>query len=216
MGLDSKITLKQTVYNAVLDDIVGGRYKANEIITEGALVEKYGVSKAPVREALIELCKDNILQSYPRLGYQIIPVTIKEIVDIIDFRIDLELCCLRKAADRITPEDLKRLQQSVLNVDTDTSKEIASHWAINTNFHLQLCRLSDNQYAYNMLKDALRQSSRFASQYFTAAWEEEKESWGSYHVAIVDALYKHDIQQAEDMLKRDILAVKYEVQRILR
>ncbi len=214
--LDNKITLKKTVYNAVFDDIVEGKYKANEIITEGALVEKYGVSKAPVREALIELCKDNILQSYPRLGYQIIPVTIKEIVDILDFRVDLELCCLRKAAERITPEDIEKLKQGVLNVDAGTGKKIAPHWAINTDFHLQLCQLSDNQYAYKMLKDALRQSARFASQYFTAAWEEEKESWGSYHVAIVEALCNHDIQQAEEMLKQDILAVKYEVQRILR
>jgi len=214
--LDSKITLKKTVYNAVFDDIVEGRYKANEIITEGALVEKYGVSKAPVREALIELCKDNILQSYPRLGYQIIPVTIKEIVDIIDFRVDLELSCLRRTAERITPEDLEELRKNVVDVGANYAKEIAPHWLINTHFHLQLCRLSDNQYAYKMLEEALRQSARFVSQYFTAAWEESKESEGSYHVAIVDALCKHNLPRAEEMLRQDILAVKYEVQRIVR
>lgn len=204
------------MYNAVLEDIIEGRYKANEIITEGALVEKYGVSKAPVREALIELCKDNLLKSYPRLGYQIIPVTIKEMADVLDFRVDLELCCLRKAAEKITPEDLENLRQDVMDVGVGSAREIVPHWSVNTHFHLQLCRLCDNQYSYKMLKEALRQSARFASQYFTAAWEQEKESKGSYHAAILDALSRHDIERAEEMLRQDILAVKYEVQRVLR
>jgi len=214
--LESKITLKKTVYNAVFEDIVEGRYKANEIITEGALVEKYGVSKAPVREALIELCKDNILQSLPRLGYQVIPITIKEMVDILDFRVDLEICNLRRAAERITGEDLTSLRRDVLDLDGDYAKEVVPHWTINTRFHLQLCQLSDNRYTYQVLKEALRQSARFVSQYFNAAWAEASESEGSYHIAIVESLLVKDTQRAEEMLRQDILAVKHEVQRMLR
>ena len=67
-----------------------------------------------------------------------------------------------------------------------------------------------------MLKEALRQSARFVSQYFKAAWAEASESQGSYHIAIVDALSNHDLPRAEEMLRQDILAVKHEIQRILQ
>ena len=67
----------------ILDEITEGKYQQNDIITERELIEKYGVSKSPVREALIELCKEDVLESRPRMGYQIRPISIKEISDIV-------------------------------------------------------------------------------------------------------------------------------------
>ena len=40
------------------------------------MIEKFGVSKSPVREALVELCKDGILTNIPRMGYQVRAVTL--------------------------------------------------------------------------------------------------------------------------------------------
>ena len=210
--MDSKITLKETVYNAVFEDIVEGRYRPNEILTEGTLGKKFGVSKAPVREALIELCKDNILQSLPRLGYQIVPVSLKEMVDLLDFRVDLELSNLRRAFDKITDADIAVLRGSPIDMDSTYSKDIMPHWSLNVRFHLELCRLSGNEYSYKVLNDALRQSYHFVSQYFRTAWAQAHESEGRYHIAVVDALEKRDIASAESMLRQDILAVKHEIQ----
>ena len=69
--MENSGSLKKMVYDTLLDDISSGRFRPNDILTEGSLTERFGVSKAPVREALIELCKDNILQSLPRFGYQV-------------------------------------------------------------------------------------------------------------------------------------------------
>lgn len=214
--MQNKITLKQTVYNAVFEDIIEGRYKPNDIITEGVLVEKYGVSKAPVREALIELCKDNILQSVPRLGYRVVSITLQEIVDLLDFRVDLELCNLRKAAERMTDEDLENLRQNELEIGETYTQDVMPNWLRNQRFHLELCRLSGNNYTYKVLREALHQSSCFVAQYFTAAWSRESESQGRYHLAIIDALCRRNLAQAEEMLRHDILAVKQEIQQILR
>ena len=53
----SKEILKDKVYQGIYDDITNGVYKPNEILTESRLIEQFSVSKSPVREALIELCK---------------------------------------------------------------------------------------------------------------------------------------------------------------
>ena len=81
------MTLKEEIYHKMYEDIVSGNYAPNDIITEAILIAKYKVSKSPIREALIELCKDGVLQSLPRLGYQVVPVSLKEVLDVIDFRI---------------------------------------------------------------------------------------------------------------------------------
>ena len=51
--------------------------------TVRAAAKKFGVSKSPVREALVELCKDGVLINIPRMGYQVRAVTLKEIMDIL-------------------------------------------------------------------------------------------------------------------------------------
>ena len=50
-----KVNLKKKVYDDVLQSIVRGEYSADDIISEGMLIEKYNVSKSPVMEALVQL-----------------------------------------------------------------------------------------------------------------------------------------------------------------
>ena len=67
--------LTAKVYEAVYSDIINGSIKPGDIITEGLLIKQFGVSKSPVREALIALCNEDILRSIPRLGYMVVPIT---------------------------------------------------------------------------------------------------------------------------------------------
>ena len=64
-------SLKNMVYQAILNGIFTDEYKPNQIINEQELVQKFGCSKTPIREALVTLCNEGILHSFPRFGYQI-------------------------------------------------------------------------------------------------------------------------------------------------
>ncbi len=109
--------MKAEIYEAVLSDIIQGIYKQNEIITEKQLIAKYGVSKSPIRDALIELCKEGVLISHPRYGYEVVRINEKEIRDVVDFRILIETGCFRVCAPTFTPEDIA--------VWKDTLKDVA-------------------------------------------------------------------------------------------
>lgn len=211
-SVNEKITLKEKVYNQIFEDIIEGKYPPNHILTENGLIEKYKVSKSPVREALIELCKDNVLHSLPRLGYQVVPITLREVLDILEFRLDLEICALRRSFPKLTQSDLEMLRKVADIPEKEMEKSILPHWLRNQQFHLALCKLSRNEYSYNILKDTLKQSSRYVSQYFNHAWESSGESNGFYHLAVTDALERRDIDLACRMLAEDIMAVKKEIQ----
>ena len=65
-------TLKDQVYDALFSDIINGIYSTDTILTEKFLMEKYNVSRAPIREALSQLTGTLILSSIPRQGYKIL------------------------------------------------------------------------------------------------------------------------------------------------
>ena len=125
MGRGKPSSLKTEIYDSILKDIIEGNYKQNEIINEKQLIEKYGVSKSPIRDALIELCSEGVLISHPRYGYEVVRINEKEIRDIVNFRIMIETGCLRDAASIMTRADIRELREFTLtechNSDKDTT-----------------------------------------------------------------------------------------------
>ena len=123
-----------------MNDIIGGVYKQGEILNEKQLIEKYGVSKSPIRDALIELCNEGVLVSYPRYGYEIVRINEKEIRDIVEFRAMVEGECLRGMAAGMSQEDLKELKEYTLSLSQEITEDfpVLKHWENNTRFHLKL------------------------------------------------------------------------------
>lgn len=204
-------TLKEKVYQGIYDDVTNGIYRQNDILTEKQLVEQYNVSKSPVREALIELCKDGILKNIPRLGYQVTPVTLKEVIDILEFRVDIEISGLRKAIAAITDENIDLLIKIALKHEEDRDRIISKNWSRNYEFHRYLYSLNGNTIGYQVLTQTIKQSAQYISQYFQSAWQKKSESDGRNHIAIAEALQKRDVEDACKVLERDILAVKKEI-----
>ena len=210
-------SLKEMVYNQLVKDITSGSIKPNEIIVEGSLIKRFQVSKAPVREALIELCKDNFLNNLPRVGYQVVACSLKEIIDILDFRVDLEVSNLKRAFPRLDEVSLQVFDTyEIWNTEAHEERNVAEHWFHNQSFHLLLCSLSKNAYAYRSLEQLLKQNSRFFSQYYSYAWYHETESKGRYHAKIIEALKERNLDKACNLLVSDINSVKVQIQRVVQ
>ena len=208
-------SVKKTVYDALLNDITKGELKPYDIVTESMLAARFGVSKMSIREALIELCKDNVLKSIPRSGYQVIPCTIEEIIDILDFRIDLETSNLRRCQDRLTPEALSAFEAILGRKDEKKTDEVSYVYYSNRDFHLALCALSGNAFTYRILEIVLKQSSRFFSIYYKYAWTNIVEPEDGYHVQIVEALRAGDIDKACCVLVEDINSVRDQLRKMI-
>ena len=209
--MKAKKTLKETAVEGIYHDIEEGIYKANMILT-GEIVERYSMSKSPVREALIELCKDGVLKSIPRVGYQVVQISIKEILDLLEVRIDLETANLRRLAPRITEEDLQMLKSLESIAHPDESRKVVINWDRNTDFHIKLCELGGNAYLCDPIERALMKSRQYIAQYFHNAWNKNAESNGYFHRAAIEALEKKDVEEAVLMLQKDILNVKNQIQ----
>ncbi|MFR1511689.1 MAG: GntR family transcriptional regulator [Coprococcus sp.] len=206
-----KETLKERVYRGIYEAVTNGEYRPNDILTENQMIEKFGVSKSPVREALVELWKDGVLINIPRMGDQVRAVTLKEIMDILEFRVDVEVGGLRKSFPVLTRENINMLRMIAEKHNADEDRIVSNNWQRNYEFHTYLYSLNNNVYGHQALQQMIHQCSRYISQYFLSAWQRKNESNGRYHMAVVDALEKQNIEEACVYLEKDILAVKEEI-----
>ena len=199
-------TLKGKVYSSVLMGIINGEYTVDSVISEKQLSEKLQVSKAPVREALVELCSQGILRSVPRLGYIVVRYTDRNIRDIIEYRTMLECGCLERSFDQITPTQLCRLESIVENEFLFlSSSDTRDYWNNTFNFHLTLASFAENEFIYNHLDSALNTYMRAYIQLYWDKWEDNSFLEPSMlHQQILESIRRHDRDKAVELLRRDI------------
>ena len=198
------LSLKQTVYNQLFSDILSGSYLPETVITEKELVERFGISKSPIREALIELCNEKILRSIPRYGYEVLKITERDIREAKEARLILESGALSANFDKITEEDIERLRE-LLEVDSNEEMDIIKHWQKNSNFHLELMRLYGNQFLTQMLETSLNFMTRAYVQYQFNKYRQTKFQGKSMkHRELLDAIKNGEKDKAVAILSADI------------
>lgn len=194
---NSDTSLKQQVHDALITDIINGVYSGDTILTEKFLMEKYNVSRAPIREALTQLTTTLILTSIPRQGYRIVHPSADEIYEIVKFRSSLECSFLHNFSDCIDRELIQELRTICINYSNCAVNDCIGKWHLNCEFHKKVFSMYGNRYAYKQLQDALNIQTIYFSQ---------KKQYASMdlHMAFIDYLEKKEISIAETILKADI------------
>ncbi len=196
-------SLKDSIYDSVLEGVLNYEFRPNQILTEKELVAKYGCSKSPVREALLSLCNDRVLRSIPRCGYEVIRLTMEDVEQIQDFRRVLECGILRSCYKKITPRQMERLR--ALDRDCSGSRNMWEHWEQITAFHLQLMICSQNQYAYTQLQRAMAVLRRAYAQFYWDRWDATSPPLDTRnHQKVLDFLEAGDIDRATQALEDDL------------
>ena len=199
-------TIKEQVYSAIFESIIKGEFVSGDILREKELIEKYNVSKSPVREALVQLCHEGVLLSRPRFGYEIVRLTRRDIEDILKYRSILEGGALSQSINNITKEQINELVQIDKKCCTPEAKEdFWIHWKYNMEFHIKLMSFYDNEFAYNNLKKALDTLTRAYAQFYWDKWDNmsfPKDT--KNHANIIKCLRKKDYEGAVYFLREDI------------
>ncbi|MEG1271383.1 MAG: GntR family transcriptional regulator [Ruthenibacterium sp.] len=204
--MDSTASLKDIVYDAVLDSIIKDEYKPGRILNEKELVAKFGFSKSPVREALVSLCNEEILKNIPRCGYEVVKLTRQDIEDILQFRLVLESGSLAFSCDKITQEQLDTLLAlNALCCDASEGTDMWSHWEHNKEFHLQLISFANNSYAYHALARSMDILKRAYAQFYWNRWNNfVVASDMKSHTPLINALKEHNLTAAQQCIADDL------------
>lgn len=181
--------LKADIADYLREQIFLGRLRPNTRLDQDALAERLGVSKLPVREALITLETEGLVVASPRRSTYVAPLTEGDIRD--QFRIFGAVSALvaEEAATVLTSGEIDALDATVAGMRAGGDFEKMRR--LNDDFHRGINRAGSRRMQSVLRQLAMTMPTRFYE--FTQDWEE---SAHAEHQEIVDSLRSRDAAQA--------------------
>lgn len=209
-GLSSlkKKSMADRIHDEILEMVIKSGSEEETVLTEGRMMELFGVSKAPVREALIRLCSENVLKSIPRFGYVVVQMEEKDAREVAGIRVLLETEALRTGFENIVEHHLEDIRVQIETREREEGK--VDVWNIledNEAFHLLLASYAENQTLNRFLRESLQLQKRIYAQ---IQWNRlsslETDINKAPHRKIYEALCEKDLEKSIRALKEDIMA----------
>lgn len=206
--------LRQRVYEEIKADIITCRLKPGEPLSENQFLERFQVSKTPIREALTSLQQDHLVEYIPNRGFMVSPISVRDVQEIFDAREFYEVALFRLALKRITAVDIEKLEgYSRVEFDLNDPEAITLVLQTNYDFHLLIARMAGNSRLYWHYARLLDEAQRLI--YLDFKNSNILPMWHSSHHGIVDALRDHDeaagiaaIEHTLELAKRRILTAE--------
>jgi GntR family transcriptional regulator, rspAB operon transcriptional repressor len=203
------------VYAALRDAIVGAAFVPGQRLSETELAERYGVSRTPVREALVRLRDDRLVEIVPQLGTYVTRISREAVGDAQFVRESLECAAVRLATAHARSDDLAALE-AILERQREASLagDVDRFYVFDDELHRSLCDLSGHGIAWSLSQRAGGHLNRIRRLSMTdPAYIDEMIA---EHVLVIEAIERGEPQQAEQTLRehlRMVLASLPEIER---
>ena len=194
--LDSYKPLRELVFENIRQAIVKGIFAPGERLMEIQLADDLGVSRTPVREAIRKLELEGFVVMIPRRGTYVANLSIKDINDVYEIRISLDVLAAGLAAERIEPEELEELNRLLLEITkASASGSMEKIVKLDTAFHDVLYKASRNDRLRNIINNLREQITgiRGTSMRYPGRLADTIEE----HRALVDSNAARDSEKAQ-------------------
>ncbi|MBP2629681.1 MAG: transcriptional regulator, GntR family [Firmicutes bacterium] len=194
--LDSYQPLREVVCETLREAIRGGVLKPGERLMEIQLAEELGVSRTPVREAIRKLELEGYVIMMPRRGTYVANLSIRDVNEVFEIRTTLDSLASGLAAERITDEELERLERLLVLIgeyieQNDMDKIVET----DMEFHDILYQASRNARLVGIIYNLREQLTRFrsTSMSYPGRLKETLEE----HIRIVEAIAQGNVELAQ-------------------
>jgi DNA-binding GntR family transcriptional regulator len=194
-------SLREQVYEFLRDEMNRGHLQPGGFLDLNAMAGRLGISRTPLREALLQLETEGFVTVMPRRGFRLNPLTLEDIRHFYEIIGALEAATVKDHGARLGPADLQRMRQ----LNEDMGKALAAddfdhYYELNLTFHETYMCLSDNKGLLSLvrsLKQRLYDWPRRAG--FVRSWEEH--SVASEHTAFIELLARGALREAASFLQ---------------
>lgn len=192
--------LRSRVFRQIENDIISGKYKLGDSLTEKELSDQMGVSRTPVREAFRQLELEGLVQSIPNKGVIVTGIAQQDIEDIYSIKIAIEGLAARLAAERISAQDLADLEEIVDLMEFYVGKnDIQRLLQLDSRFHEIIFMASKNRPLMLMLTNFHNYVQRARNE--SLATPGRAKNTLAEHKLILEAIKNGDPNKAEELTK---------------
>ena len=140
----NKLGEVERVYRILRDWLKTAKLPPGEFLSEIDLAARCGTSRTPVREACTRLMQDKWLSRIRRKGFMVTPISVRDIVDMYEYRKLLECFSAEKVAQTATEEQIAELR-AIVAPETSPTAVLPDILRANGEFHRRLAELAGNQ-----------------------------------------------------------------------
>src|SRR5262245_27895480 len=139
-------TLKSHIFNGLRDAIVSGRYRPGDRLNESQIAREFGISRIPVREALMQLQEHGLVMNHERRGMFVTRLSEEDVQRINSLRVVLEAEALKLCRLKISKKDAARLTDVMTRMDAWTERTEMDAAALDLEFHRTMWEAAGNPY----------------------------------------------------------------------
>ncbi len=134
----------ERVYRILREWLITAKLPPGEFLSEADLAERCGTSRTPVREACTRLMQDHWLTRIRRKGFMVTPISVRDIVDLYEYRKLLECYSAEKLAQTASHDQIKELA-AIVAPEKDSEATLEQILQANQRFHQTLSVMAGNQ-----------------------------------------------------------------------
>ncbi|MFF7755316.1 GntR family transcriptional regulator [Streptomyces sp. NPDC007971] len=194
---------RERVAEALRAALIAGELRPGEVYSAPSLAGRFGVSATPVREAMLDLAKEGLVDTVPNKGFRVTAVSDRQLDEYTHVRALIEIPTvvdLARTADRVCLEALRPAAREI--VTAAAAGDLIAYVEADTRFHLGLLALAGNAHLVEVVAD-LRGRSRL---YGLTALVEAGRLLASAeeHLELLDALLERDGKAVQEIMTRHL------------
>ena len=196
----------ETILRSLLAWIDEGRLNPGDEIEEAALVQQFGVSRTPVREALMQIEATGLVRRLPRKGAVVFKPTLAEFLAILEVHAKLEGQAAGLAARRLSPNGAAALEAVTAACETHAATlgetEPDAYYQLNLRFHGTVAEAAGNPF----LLDLIKTNARKLMAYYRVRYRYAGSITASArdHRVIADLIFARDSEAAETAMRQHV------------
>jgi DNA-binding GntR family transcriptional regulator len=207
-------TLASAVADQLREQILSNAHRAGAQLRQDALAASFGVSRIPVREALIQLEAEGLVQMVPHKGAVVTQLSPDEVNDIFDLRVILEIRLFRDSIPRLDESDFQAIDRLQAQFAAAIRKRDLSKWGVlNQELHAALYVRATLPQTASVVTALLQKSDRYTRVQLssdTARRRAERE-----HALLIDLARAARVDEACECLRSHIETVRSDLLRML-
>lgn len=205
--LVARESLREQVAGALRAAVVAGGMRPGVLYSVPSLAAQFHVSATPVREAMLDLTKEGLVESVRNKGFRVTEVTDRQLDEITELRALIEVPTVARLAETIEPAQVSKLEPLAAKIcEAAVAGDLIGYIEIDRQFHIALLECSGNRRLVDVVNELRGQTrlyglSKLVREHRLIRSAEE-------HLELLDALRAHDRERSEEIMRRHIRHVR--------
>ncbi|MFC7343569.1 GntR family transcriptional regulator [Saccharopolyspora griseoalba] len=202
-----KVSMRDRVGRALRAAIISGEMEPGVVYSAPSLASRFGVSATPVREAMLDLVREDLVAIVPNKGFRVTEVSEADLDQITEIRLLIEPPAVGKVTPVIPQEDFAELRELAQRIVTPAEAgDLVEYTEADRVFHLRLLSYANNPRMSDLVSDLRARTRLFG---LTALRERGGlVDAANEHHAIVDAIESRDPDAVESLMRAHISQVR--------